>query len=298
MLSASRRLVYVNEPLNPKHPPGRSPGLLSAEVGHRYQYICPDNGAQFRAGFESMRRLRYNLAAELRRNRRPSDVVRALRHEAMFTHGRLTHRRLMVADPFATFSAEWFTRELGFRVVLLVRHPLAIVGSRKRLGWRFDHRKLFDQPLLVRDRLSQLTAQWPEGREAADDIIDESAKLWRLIYGAALQQRERTPEIMLVRHEDLSLEPVPCFAELYERLGLPFTSYARRAIDDATNAQNPSGLSAGNPHGVRLDSRANINSWRERLTEEEAARVLQITGPIAQELYPGWPGGPVHAGAV
>src|SRR4051812_3800998 len=128
MLSASRRLVYINEPLNPKHPPGRSPGLLRADVAHRYQYICTENGDRFRVGFESMSRLRYNLGAELRRNHRPSDLVRALRHEAMFAQGRLTHRRLMVADPFASFSAEWFSRELGFQVVLLVRHPLAIVS--------------------------------------------------------------------------------------------------------------------------------------------------------------------------
>ena len=30
MLEASGALVYVNEPLNPQHPPGRSPGVLRA----------------------------------------------------------------------------------------------------------------------------------------------------------------------------------------------------------------------------------------------------------------------------
>jgi hypothetical protein len=32
MLEASGALVYVNEPLNPQHPPGRSPGVLRADV--------------------------------------------------------------------------------------------------------------------------------------------------------------------------------------------------------------------------------------------------------------------------
>lgn len=42
MLAAGGELVYVNEPLNPQHPPGRCPGVLNAHVTHRFQYICPD----------------------------------------------------------------------------------------------------------------------------------------------------------------------------------------------------------------------------------------------------------------
>ena len=43
MLEASGALVYVNEPLNPQHPPGRSPGVLRADVQHAFQYISEDN---------------------------------------------------------------------------------------------------------------------------------------------------------------------------------------------------------------------------------------------------------------
>ena len=43
MLEASGALVYVNEPLNPQHPPGRSPGVLRAEVEHAFQYIGEHN---------------------------------------------------------------------------------------------------------------------------------------------------------------------------------------------------------------------------------------------------------------
>ena len=43
MLELSNAVVYVNEPLNPQHPPGHSPGVLDARVTHRFQYICADN---------------------------------------------------------------------------------------------------------------------------------------------------------------------------------------------------------------------------------------------------------------
>src|SRR5689334_10886014 len=47
MLAAGGDLVYLNEPLNPQHPPGGFPGILNAEVQHRFQYICEDNEDQF-----------------------------------------------------------------------------------------------------------------------------------------------------------------------------------------------------------------------------------------------------------
>lgn len=289
MLNASGRVVYVNEPLNPQHPPGRSPGLLRADVAHRFQYICNDNDGEYRPAFESMLRFRYHLVSELRHNHRPVDVARAIRHQAMFVRGRLMHRRLMIADPFAVFSAEWFRRTLGFQVVVLVRHPFSIVGSRKRLGWRFDIGELRDQPLLLRDALTPISRRWPEALEPADDLIDEGSTLWRLIYESALDQRARTPELIFVRHEDLAAEPVPAFAALYDRLGLPFTDGARRAVDEATKPGNPTRLAPGDAHGVRLDSRASLASWRERLSPDEVRRIDRITGPVAHELYPDWP---------
>ena len=43
LLQASGELTYINEPLNPAHPPGRSPGVLRATVGQAYQYITAAN---------------------------------------------------------------------------------------------------------------------------------------------------------------------------------------------------------------------------------------------------------------
>lgn len=286
MLNASGGVVYVNEPLNPQHPPGRSPGLLRAEVQHRYQYICEENEAEFRPAYESLVRLRYHLAAELRRNHGPSDVGRALRHQAMFLRGRAAGRRLMVADPFAAFSSEWFQRRLGFEVVIMVRHPLAVAGSRKRLGWRFDIHELLHQPLLLRDWLIPLSTRWPEALAPVDGVVHQGAQLWRLIYDTAARQHERSPQLTMIRHEDLALDPVAGFSALYERLGLPFTSRARQMIERSTAPGNPTRLTSDDPHGVRLDSRASLGSWRERLTDDEVRCVESVAGPVMERLYP------------
>jgi hypothetical protein len=289
MLNASRRLVYVNEPLNPKHPPGGSPGVLRADVSHRYQYICADNEHEYLGAYRDLIKLRYHLGAELKRNRRPNDIARAFRHLALFARGRLGGRRLMIADPFAAFSAEWFARRLGFQVVVVVRHPVAVVGSRKRLGWKFDLSELLAQPLLLRDRLMPIAGGWPDALRWCDGIVDGGAQLWRLVYEAVEQQRHEYPAMILVKHEQLSIDPLGGFEQLYQQLGLSLDQRAQDAISDATSAENPTQHSVGDRHAVKLDSRANLGSWRDRLTPEEVGRVLEVSGPLVHRLYPDWP---------
>jgi hypothetical protein len=89
MLEASGRLVYVNEPLNPQHPPGRSPGVLRAEVSHAFQYISEENERVWLTAFRDTVRLRFHPLAELRRNHRPYDVARTVKYAAGFGRGRL-----------------------------------------------------------------------------------------------------------------------------------------------------------------------------------------------------------------
>ncbi|MFC7647663.1 sulfotransferase [Streptosporangium lutulentum] len=162
MLAASGELVYVNEPLNPQHPPGRSPGVLNAAVTHRFQYICPDNEESWLPAFASTVALRYGFLAELRRNRSPYDLARMVKYGTSFTLGRLGGRRALLDDPFALFSAGWFAERLGCRVIILLRDPVSFASSWQRLGWTVHFQELLEQPLLVRDQphLSALRPWW------------------------------------------------------------------------------------------------------------------------------------------
>lgn len=285
MLDASGSVVYVNEPLNPVHPPGRSPGLLRPPELHRYQYICEENGPLWAEAYRDLLRLRYRPLLELRTNHTPGDFARGGRYTWNFLRGRLAGKRLLIADPFAVFSAEWFSRKQNFQVVVLVRHPAAIVSSRKRLHWSADFSELLAQPLLMNDLLAPFRPDIERLAREDGDMLEEGAVLWRLIYYAVDQLRRRVPEIIVVRHEDLSLDPLGRFAELYERLELPFGGKAQRAIADATSADNPSELTASQPHSFRLNSPAAVGRWRKHLNEEEIERIRSLTAPVAKAFY-------------
>ena len=44
-------------------------------------------------------------------------------------------------------------------------------------------------------------------------------------------------------------------------------------------------LARGKVHSVQLDSRANLDNWKKRLTSQEIARIRQIAEPVSSIFY-------------
>jgi hypothetical protein len=201
-----------------------------------------------------------------------------------FLQGKLLSRRPLLKDPFAIFSIGWFARRLKCQIVITVRHPAGFVGSLKRLNWSFDFNDLLIQPLLMRDRLEPYRDEMQA--VPAHDIIAQGSLLWKLIYRNVADERQKGLKVRLVRHEDLSLEPLGGFQFLYNSLGLEFNKRAERAIRESSGVDNPREISSRTAHSTRVNSRANIDSWKRRLQPDEVERVRQITAEIANQYYP------------
>lgn len=293
MLQASGDVVYVNEPLNWVHPPGRSPGVLNAEVSHQYQYICADNDERWAVAFGDTLRLRYHLIAEVRRNHAPADLVRTVKYASDFTVGRLRRRRALIDDPFGVMSAAWFAQRLGCQVVVSVRHPLSFVGSWRRLGWKPRLHELLAQPLLMRDLLGPYADEL-QAMADSTDFIAKAALLWRVTYAALGDLDQRQPGLLhLKRYEDLASSPEAGFRELYQLCALPWTEQARQRIMRATTGRGNTAtdsawtLRGGWPRtGFRpMDSRSSLGSFRGRLSPQEIDQVQEITASVAARYY-------------
>jgi hypothetical protein len=98
--------------------------------------------------------------------------------------------------------------------------------------------------------------------------------------------RNLIPDLLIVRHEDLSRDPIAGFRSLYESLGLDFTPRVEKSILTSSSAGNPAELSRKRVHSVKLDSRANVDNWKKRLTEEEVNRVREMTKDVLPFYYP------------
>jgi hypothetical protein len=279
MLAANPAAAYVSEPLNVLH----RRGVYRAEVKRWYQYITPENEADYLPAFEQLLNFRYHLLTELGSLRSQKDFLRMGRDLSIFAKGKLFGQRALLKDPFAVFSAPWFAQKLNCQVVITIRHPGGFASSLKRLNWPFDFRDLLDQPLLMRDHLEADRADMES--MPADDIVGQSALLWRMIYRTVDSTRKLIPTIKVVRHEDLSLDPVAGYKSLYESLALPFDDKVRDTILNSSSSENPTELSKKKVHSVKLDSRANMGNWKKRLTSEEITRIRKLTEDVSHLFY-------------
>jgi len=286
MLAASDEAIYISEPLNVLH----RPGVLKTPVRHWYTYICDDNEDAYLPALREMLDFRYHTLREIAALRSLKDVGRMGRDWWSFLQGRVKHQRPLIKDPFAFFSAAWFARRFGCRVVITVRHPAGFVSSLKRLNWPFDLSDLLGQPLLMRDLLEPYRSQIEQIATVSEDAIKQNSLLWRLVYQTVQKFLTEHPDFIVVRHEDLSSDPENGFQTLYRQLNLNFTERARQIILASSGSENPKELSRRSVHSVRLDSRASLNSWKKRLSGEEINHIRQLTEDVATVFYPelGW----------
>ena len=278
MLALSSELAYISEPLNVHH----RQGMLDANVEHWYTYISSANEAAYLPAFKKTLQLRYGIWKELLSLRSPRDLLRMLRDTFAFIRGRVTRQRVLLKDPFALFSAPWFTEVLGCEVVIVLRHPAAFVSSLKRLDWSFDFADLLAQPALMHDYLEPFQANM---EKAPTDLIDQASLLWRINAHVVKQFKANYPQFHILQHEQLSREPIESFRKLYSALGLPFTSRVEKGILRATGPRNPKKGSLTSIYSTRLDSAANLENWKDRLTKEEIQRIRQMTKDEAAPFY-------------
>ena len=279
VLCAGNGAGYLNEPFNL----ATSPGTMRVPVDHWFATVTVENEREIVRALEQLLRFEYPLGQELRRCRTYVDLLDTFRTWRSFVRSR--GLRPLVKEPHAVFSAEWFARRLGSDVVVTVRHPAAVVSSWKRLDWNFDFAHLLGQPALVRGLLSPFRSDMERALEPSHDVVDRAALLWHVIYRTVAGYRERFPSFHVVRQEDLSREPMEGYRALYEALALPLTREAENAIAAASGAANPKETSVEKPHETRLDSRANLTSWKRRLSDDEVDRIRNVTEETAALFY-------------
>jgi hypothetical protein len=169
--------------------------------------------------------------------------------------------------------------------VIVLRHPAAFVSSLKRLDWPFDFKDLLAQPLLMRDWLEPFRKEMEEVVQNPGDVIGQGSLLWRFICYATQKTKESHPNFHVVRHEDLSLQPIKGFEKLYSRLELPYNSRVKTGILRATSSENPQEISLDSIYATKLDSVANLENWKQRLTKEEIDRIRLLTEDVARIYY-------------
>ena len=283
VLRHSPRLGYVHEPFNPR---SSRPGVCGVRFRNWYTYITEANAAEY---VEPLRRtldFRYGLFRELRSVQSAKDAARMIRDASNFARWRMGRYRPLVKDPIALLSAEWLHASFDMAVVIMIRHPGAFAWSIKRRGDRHPFGDFLRQPLLMSGPFAIHVEQIAVFAAAERDPIDQAGLLWRVLMAHVLICRERHPDWLLVRYEDVADHPERAFAHLCTELGLSLTPSVRRVIARTTSADNPTASSPERlgSHFCRNTS-ALLHQWKRALSDDEIARLRTWVTPLDSAFY-------------
>ena len=185
----------------------------------------------------------------------------------------------MLKDPTAIFSVPWLVKEFDLIPVIIIRHPAAYVLSIKEKGWWFDFDNLLKQSDFFSGELEHLKREVVNFKENEKErtIIENAALFWKIFYTQVKEYKMNYPNWYFITHEDLSVDPLNEFQNMFSYLGLEFNNDVRNYIKSSTHT-----LEAGKH--IR-NSKENAIKWVHKLSDEEKELIFKITSPVAEVFY-------------
>ena len=274
MLSLGRKSGYVHEPFVLAQPSTPiNDWFYYVHDGLPKKHIEELNSYLARFFQPQVKRLLYDL----KNVQRIRSKGRLIRDYFRFLNNRFFCDTIIMKDPIAILSAKWIEENYNAKVVIVVRHPLAFAGSLKKGNTTFDFNHLIRQTRLMGDHLMKYEKLILEFATQDKPIVEQAALLWNILYGTTFKLYKNNPNWIIVTHEELSLDPVERFSELYNKLDIPFSDYERSQIIKFTSKNGKKSISR--------NSRENIVSWKNRLSAEEIKAIYELLDKENLFLY-------------
>lgn len=191
------------------------------------------------------------------------------------------HTAAVIKDPNGRMLTEYLYREFEVKPVIVVRHPVSLTASLRRVGWWPGVREFARQPALIEDFFDGE----PDfiGRTWSDPVL-KSAAHWRATYKVLLAQARTYPEWHVVTHEALSADPVGVFQPLYEALDLPWSRRVERKIRTLTEGASAQARD-GRVQDFRRNSADIFEMRRDSIPKEERRAIFDVVEDVALQVY-------------
>jgi hypothetical protein len=186
--------------------------------------------------------------------------------------------RPLMKDPMAILSAEWIYNTFNADVVIVMRNPLAFIGSIKKAGWSQPISSLLSKKKMAVNHFNEFIPTIEKFANHPPDLIDQGILMWNVIYSMIRYYSDKyNSKWYFVKHEDLSKNPLTEFTKLFNYLDVSMTEKVKSFIAKSTDGSTIDYLSR--------NSIQNLKKWQTILTEEEINRVKSGTKTVSQLFY-------------
>ena len=287
---ASHPLVrYIQEPFNPDH------ADRHLDLGLNV-FFADMNVSEYRdvvaARLRSAIVTKASSYAWRHVQRRGLDIRSVGRYSKYFYRAALSPdscERVLIKDPIALLSAGWLHEQFGLKVICVIRHPLAFVGSLRHAGWDFDYIRDLKQQGLIHTRFMNSANGRPYAEQAATcdsgslSFIERSCLIWNLLYSAVADYREVYTDWAFPVYEELAMDPVAGIRSLCEFSRLPLSEEVDRYV--LRYSMSDGALDSPDHSYVQRDASRSLLNWRDRLSDSEASMIVDLTRPLVMKLF-------------
>lgn len=180
----------------------------------------------------------------------------------------LKPRRVIIKDPGISFCLDEITPMLGEHIgIMLMRNPLSIVTSLKRLNWDPIQRLelIYTHPYFKRFDIHKLNISLDKIRLMQP--IERMALQTSLLHHFMRKHAERLPNYHTINMETLFSNPFKNITELSNKLGFSF-NYIKESHIAAITTRDIHPITK---HSFKRQSSQYIKYWENKLTNEECA---------------------------
>ena len=215
----------------------------------------------------------------LRESSSLKDLARVLREYVRLVKARRNGCFPIIKDPFSLLLLNEL--EFPIRSVVLVRHPVAFVKSVLRKKWTYPLVSLKRKFDILGDRSSCANKAFSENSHRLNDPVVNAALIWLFLHEQIAGMRGSA---YLVRHEDLSIDPIINFQKLFEYLGLTMSENSMEHIKRSTRGSTVT-PDSNKTHVLKRDSQKLAFSWRAQMPAEFIKTIREVAEPIASIFY-------------
>lgn len=251
----------------------------------------PFNIDQWSYSLNSLAKYWYTYAPSLNQEKALSAYATILNkgHRKLFPKRTIQHwlpflraGRPIVKDPLSSASLEWIREHFDVESIVMLRHPCAFVSSLKRKEWFFPFQHLIKQEKLIEKYLPDLKNDLNNIDET--NIIENGALCWKAINTILYKTYSDDKDILVVKHEDVSLNPIKSFARIYKKMGLEWSLKVKAELISYTSSGNPVNAPRNKTHHLKRNSKSLVDNWKNDLSDHEISKILEIGGNVVYKI--------------